>query len=622
MPSEMIKFREDAPTLGMNTVDDQKRLKKGECLRLVNAFPGIPPIPRNGCSGYYKTFIDKNDNFQPPIISFGFRGDTTIYAVAWIYNTVENKYYLVSFKIDGSETFNTLGYGNVSQPVFDLISMHSIVYALSNKSFESWNGDTKALSHKVIESSNIVRDMCISQAALIDALTQTTPGGSLHNGKYIEYAFQYVRRIDGAAFESGTTPTGMILPPGISGKPKRIDTFLPGICVGIEDSANRKLITIAADNSYVTIDTSSVVADAAHAIAIAQGATHLRVSRSLEQDSDVLAQAATKFFVCDLPLGTGTTSFDDTTSNEALSGETNQLLTGYTVAPAASFGKYHLGRMFLMDDSGMVHYTEAVGGDGAYDSDLAQQYPEVWASLFKAFFYYIDCDFEDGIKSAGIESLGNDLFFFKESKIFALFGGDPSSATVSIISESIGCVFPYTIKKIEIQNKGTVIFFISNEGPAFISSGGRLEVFSDFKHKELWPDIDRTIFGQLELFYYTAKKECTAFYYKNTIWIFFRSSFGTSIVFGFYFDPKDTEVRGPLLMELSNSDIYPAMACSDNVNMKAYLFGKSTNYLVVLEFLRDYYYEDIATEEEFFGHEIVIEDQGEILEDGGEHVIK
>jgi hypothetical protein len=620
VPSQMLEVREGPPVFGMNTVDDPKRLRKGEYVRLVNAFPGDPPIPRNGCNGFYKTFIDEHDEFQPPIIPFGFRGDSTIYAIAWVYNTVENKFYLVSFKIDGSEPFNTLGYGTASQPVFGMESIHSYVYCLISKSLETWNAAAIAVSHKVVESSEIVRDMCITEPAQIDSLSQAA-GGSLHVDKHFEYAFQYVRRIDSAAFESGTTPSGMILPPGISGKPKRIDTFLPGACVGIESSTYRKLITIAVDNNKVTFDISSTAADAARDIAIAQGATHLRVSRSLEQDSDALAQAATKFFLCDLPLKVGVSTYDDTTSDATLQGETNQLLTGYTAAPAASFGKYHLGRMYLMDDDGTVHYSEAVGGDGAYDIDLAQQYPEAWASLFKAFYYYIDCDYEDGIKSSGIESLENDLFFFKESKIFALFGGDPTATAVSKISDSIGCPFPHTIRKMEIQDKGTVIFFLSNMGPAFISSGGKLEIFSAFKHKELWPE-DRTIFGQLELYYYNAKRDCTAFYYKNAIWIFFRSSFGTKAIYGFYFDPKSNDVQGPLLMELATDDVYLAMACLDGVNMKAYAFGKSTNYLVVLEFLKDYSYEDIATEEEFFGHEVIIEDSDEIIEDGGDHVEK
>jgi hypothetical protein len=620
MPSGMLDSRDNPPRFGMNTVDDPKSLRDGECVRLLNMFPGDQPTPRNGCPGVYKSLVDFNDEFQAPIVPFGFRDSVTMYAVAWVYNSGEDKYYLVCFNIDGSEAFIVLGYGTVVKPIFGMSSFHSNVYCLSNKAFDSWNDDTKALSHKVVESSTIVRDMCISEAAKIDALSQATPGGSLHNGKHIEYAFQYARRIDSAAFEAGTTPTGMILPPDISGKPKRIDTFLPGVCVGIELAANRKLITIAADSSKVTLDISSVAAEASHAIAIAQGATHLRVSRSLEQDSDELAQAATKFFLFDLPLGTGVLTFEDTTSNESLQGETNQLLTGYSVAPACSFIKHHLGRTFLLDDNGMCYYSEAVGGDGFYDSEIAQQNPQLWSSLFKPLSYFIDCDSEDGVRSSGIEAIENDIFFFKESKIFALFGGNPTATPKTIISETIGCVFPHTIRKIENQGQH-YIFFISNHGPAKISSGGRVELFSQFKVKELWPDIDRTIFGQVSSGNYPIKKECTTIFYKNTIWVFFRSSVGVKKIFGYFFDPIDKSVGGPFEVELAIDDIYAGIACVDTVNLKAYLFGKSANYLVITEFLRDYYYEDIVSEEAFLSTDIV-QDQNEIFQDGGDHVFK
>jgi hypothetical protein len=35
----------------MNSYDDPKTLRDGECTLLVNAMPGNPPTPRNGISG-------------------------------------------------------------------------------------------------------------------------------------------------------------------------------------------------------------------------------------------------------------------------------------------------------------------------------------------------------------------------------------------------------------------------------------------------------------------------------------------------------------------------------------------------------------------------------------------
>ena len=45
MPSGMIPIADPAITRGMNTVDDPKVLQPGEAVRLLNAFPGNPPIP-------------------------------------------------------------------------------------------------------------------------------------------------------------------------------------------------------------------------------------------------------------------------------------------------------------------------------------------------------------------------------------------------------------------------------------------------------------------------------------------------------------------------------------------------------------------------------------------------
>lgn len=612
MPSNMITVKDPAPVLGMNTVDDPNVLKPGECVRLLNMFPENPPIPRNGCPGVYKSHIDNTDSFQPPINIFFFRGDTVAYSLGWLYNGTTNKYYLVRFRADGSDTIYEYGTAEVTDPLFGMLPLFYNTYCFISKDLTSWNSDTKALSHKVIESANVVRDMCISEAASVTSVTAVTSTGTFPTGSIFDYAFQYVRHTDADYFEAGTTPTGLILPEGVTGKPKRVDTFLPGVCVGVELPANRKNVTVTAPNNTVAIDITND-----HSIALAQGATHIRVSRNQSQDTLVLAQGATHYFICDLPLVSGT--YNDTTLDAALDGEVNFLLTGYSAAPAGAFAKKHLGRLFIFGDK--VYYSEVPGGDGAYSEVVSQSNPQAWASLFKPLTYFLDCDYGDGIQASGVEVLENDIYFFKTSKIFALYGGDPTATAVTMLSDVVGCPFPHTICKIDIQTKGSFIFFVSNRGPALISAGGRIELFSEFKIKELWPSLDRSLYGQIDGFYSTIIKECTAMFFKDTLWVLYRSSTGDKKIFGYYFSSTETDIRGSMEVELAVPDIFGAIVALDNVNLKAYLFGSSANFLVVTEFLKSYAYEDLGTEEQFVATDIT-EDSSEIVEDPGEIISK
>ena len=587
----------------MNSVDDPITLKDGEVARLVNLFPGDPPVARNGCNGVYKAFISGKDEFVKPGICYGFRGDTTIYGVSWVYSKTFDTYYLTIFNPNGSTDITNLGAATVTDPMFGFLQLHSSIYAFVNKDLTTWKADTKAIVNKVIESATIVRDMCISIAGSVTSATKVTSGGHFTLDKYVDYAFQYVRRNDAPAFTAGTTPTGMILPPGITGVPKRIDTFLPGMCVGIENPDNRKGVGPFAANDKVTItftgDTS----------AIAQGATHLRVSRTLEFDSASLASEATHFFLCDLPVLTTSAAYDDTTSNAALTGEVNQLLTGYSVAPNAAYAKYHKGRLFLVADNGKVYYSEAVGKDGAYDLETAEEYPMLWASLFKPLSYYNKCDYEDGVAGTGVEVLQNDIYFFKESKIFALFGGDPTATAETLLSDSIGCLFPHTIVKCQIQGFGDCIFFMSNEGPAVITQGGNITLFSDFKVRELWPKLispqRKGALGIVEVPKYDlASRDMAAFYYNNTVWVVNKEIVTNQTkMWGFYTNPLNPGARGALEIQLAIDGMLSTNIIIDKINLKAYLLGNNNKYtnmpLFLVEFLRAGTFEDLDSMQDY-----------------------
>ncbi|RPH88496.1 MAG: hypothetical protein EHM66_00370 [Deltaproteobacteria bacterium] len=556
MPSGMNEFSDGAPVYGMNTVDDPKRLKKGECVRLLNMLPGDPPVPRLGCTGRLLSGTT-GYRFLPPGISFTYGG--VIYAVVWIYDSVALEYKLIVVDIDAG-TFTELGAAtfdpSVTTVLFDMTTINAYVYASISERIGLWEGAAHGIGHKVVEGDSVVRDMCLSSVASVNAVTVAGTGGVVETGFY-SFAFQYVRRNDAAAFEAGGPVTGMILPPNITAnyKPKRIDTFLPGLCIGVETIANRKIQEATTDTSIFTID-MDILND--HEEAIYQGATHLRVSRTLKQTTSDLAEAATHFFLCDLPLlGTGTSSFTDNVPSATLEGEVNQVITGYSAAPPAAFIEYVKGRLFLMATDGRVYYSESIGGDGGTDLETAQANPQPWASLFKPTTYMLDCDYIDGQLAAGMKRLGDDLFMFKERKTFALFGGDPLSAVVSQVSNQVGCAFPYTITKCEIKGLfGNCLLFLGNDGPMVLQEGGRIRPFSEFKIQELWPERSSELYSELDLDYDWIVHNCSAAFYKNIWWILYQTKAGVNKIFGYYFDPDlgsdSSAPHGPFQFEFAS----------------------------------------------------------------------
>lgn len=719
MHSGMTQLTDPAITKGMNTVEDPANLKDGEAVKLLNAFPGNPPaiikgstsVILNGSNGY---------RFVPDGISMAFSGTNYIFVWAKIVYEAgiqhpSGYYVLLMFDKDTegdqySEPNHYDGWKKIIEEmyigegvVFNFIRLFSSLYCFSN------NYSTSPFVPKVIETPSIIRDMFITVPGQVSVIydnsvllfdsTDVNNSTGLKSGKYYTYAFQFVRRNDSAAFESGTV-AGMIMPDGLLGyKPKRIDTFLPGMCIGQEDVDYRKSIltenleqydawassdaqvdtfadnvftlpvvtqlTIADTSLLYTVtrtnterpDDSSkphiykvglfmtkagstanytvqysitdapgvyytaatdfkpilnginvatlaisplhtsiavykllltntlgageaqcssilfyvawkhakvVMETTAQAAAILQGATHLRVSRSLGFDTQVLAEGETKFFLFDLPLlNISGQYYIDYTSDAAFDGELNQLLTGYSNAPSGAYIEYIKGRLFVLSDEGRAYYSEAPGIDGATDLELAETYPMAWSSLFKPLYYYVDCDYNDGQKSMGMKLLANDLFFFKERKIFALYDGDPTATSITKISDTIGCVFPHTLTKCETKGLfGKCLLFLSEDGPMAILEGGQLRSFSEFKIKELWGDSipagSTELFGLLKTDHDWIIQNCSAKYFKNAWWVTYtmrtlaagKYTF-TNKVFGYYVDPTEDSVRGAFQFEMA-----------------------------------------------------------------------
>lgn len=234
-------------------------------------------------------------------------------------------------------------------------------------------------------------------------------------------------------------------------------------------------------------------------------------------------------------------SFKDELADDVLALTEGVYLTAdlYTTPPRADYVEWVKDRLWIQS-GGFVYYSEAPGGDGGVPLEYAMLQPEKYATWFKPLEYFFDVDSGSGWGARGLARLGNDIFIFKETSIFAVFGSDPTSGTYpQEISPTIGCAFPHTLTKCETKSRyGNVILFLSNEGPMLIEEGGRIRPFIEFKVKQLWPTKDRELYDDLVNEWDWIKNHCTAKFWRNEWWVMYQNKAGVSRIFSFYFNPE------------------------------------------------------------------------------------
>ena len=252
--------------------------------------------------------------------------------------------------------------------------------------------------------------------------------------------------------------------------------------------------------------------------------------------------------------------YEDTITDNTLAGETAQLLTTtYSPGPKAGFCEYAKTRMWLFGlistEKGRAYYSEVPGGAGATPIDAAHTYPQKFLNMFH-YDYFIDFSVKKGYLPTGIKRLSDDLFFFFEGEIYALFGSDPTLASPTLISEEIGCAFPDTLIIGELPKYGgQCLLYLSNLGPAITKQGGETFLFTDFKIAELWPDVNRELYDDLLDQREHIIHHCTAKYWDNTWWISYETNSGEKKVWSYYFNPEikfePKSAHGPFELDLA-----------------------------------------------------------------------
>lgn len=592
MPSRVRTIEDRSYVYGMNSVDDPKALRPGECVELINAFPGYPPRLRNGCFGEIVDGLS-GDSFLHPAVFVNCGGVDRVLAWVRIGDTATIK--LCSFDPNGLNS----GSADLFTDYVELIHhtapdaklgfqvVGSTVYAF----VRSENYSTANYAIEFSATDYAVRKMNID-SYVIPALSELPSAqGVFSAGDVFEYSFTLVRRTDAAAFETSGANSNVILPPDILGDPLQISTFHPGVCESTEIVANRQTVIITAATASVLIDLTNY-----NTAGITEGATHIRVWRTRAGTSVSEVEGATKFFVTDLPLE-DQLQYVDNTSDSTLAGELNQLASyDYTSAPDAYCSEFVKNRLWLLAENGVAYFSEIPGGDGKSSKTLAQEYPDKWATMFKAIDYRVDLDSQDGSDATGIRRMGDDLYFFKESKVFVLIGGDPTIAPATVISDMVGCPFPQTITSIDMKDSyGKAILFLSNDGPMIITEGGHLRAFTEFKVKELWPEHSDELFGDLVSQKDHIRQNCFAEFHENVWWVFYKTYSGIYRMFGYYLNPEasrsESAPRGAFEVKVE-SDLYEGLALLPVSSSRAIMLGSYGSDLVIIDFLKT----DLATD--------------------------
>ena len=290
---------------------------------------------------------------------------------------------------------------------------------------------------------------------------------------------------------------------------------------------------------------------------VGQGATHIRIYRTLVNANKTVARGLTPRYVIDIALSNDTYQvgdyFLDILTDVALQGETNSIeVTGYTPSPQTRYIHWSAaaGRMWTFGDSdneGYAYYSPT-------PSNLLN--PQKFASWFKPGTNYLSLGPNDGQKATGMEDLDGDMFFFKERSIYMLDNGEVASVP-RLMSSAIGCVCPYTIRKVDVpEARSQAILFESEVGPAAIYPGGQIQLFKPFAIDGLWRHGEVLEKSDGMPTDWHTRNKVTAAFWRNTYWVFYGDSrdgdceIGTNKMFGYHF-PEEDESQGSFQFTLT-----------------------------------------------------------------------
>jgi len=554
-----LRLKDSNYNKGMNTLDDPKELSDGECLELVNAYPGYPLRHRRACRGRLlvngdlgvigqKTFVWKQGDaeylfFFASASSAGWRGNThddlrifthdelSAYTHSEIAAGVLRDYpgvYCLYYKEleSGAEYPVRLGddgllltrnkgeswtSGVLSFTVVDRTLYVTTPYFMSAVYFdESATPDKSFKAYKVPMG---LEDWFIGEGRV--GVTPTLDG-TLREPWAYGYAFTLVRR------------------PGNAGE-KRTD-YLPGDV----ETPERVKFRVAGIRDEDPMFSSVFPPTVSEWIAEEYGFTHIRVYRTRnlyneinkelsEEEKKDYCKGSPMWFLCDIPIGLRV--LRDKIPDGELDGEMNFLSSSqYTFPPTTGITYYFKGRMWIGDRRGQVYYSEVPGGDGGTDSEGAQMAANKYALWFRPLYDRVDLTAQDGGKVMGINSVNDDLILFSSTDVYMIVSGDPKEAPLIKIEDKRGCIYPESIAKIKVKGENA-LFYQSDSAPMVVLSRGYVEEFSLFKIAELYRRTDGEL-ATVDRMDGNGAEYCSAVYWDDVLWLFYKLWDKSPVVFG------------------------------------------------------------------------------------------
>ena len=381
--------------------------------------------------------------------------------------------------------------------------------------------------------------------------------------------------------DSYTTKEFALLPS--AGESITTDEYEDGDCESIEDTGNRVVVY-----NYSTNDTGRIfhnIPFRSYDSARDKGATHIRIYRTLGADDINTARGLDHRYCIDVSIEkisnipTGQYEYKvwrDGIQDDVLENESNLLLvTGYEVPPLGRYCAWIKGTLWIAGDPDTKGFL--------YRSELATgKNPKKWSTMFDTTSYYNTFDPEDGQEDTGIKEFNGDLYFWKERKLLRLPNANIENNPESV-SDTIGCICPDTIVSAEVPMLGgACVFFLSELGPAVLTSGGVVRILREFKIAELYHDKTGIINDSTgtPVNSYTRNKVQAEFHNNSYIVTIGDSedsecSITTNKVFGMFFD-IDQNAIGGYQMVFGTHDTYGIVFEPQVfIRMKSYLIGMS-----------------------------------------------
>jgi hypothetical protein len=356
------------------------------------------------------------------------------------------------------------------------------------------------------------------------------------------------------------------------GDPISTSVYRTGECEGEEDTELRRIVLVP---SAFDLGRNLVSVPAGLA-AIAKGATHLRIHRTLGYATRTGVQGLDHRYLVDIALGAAKT-YKDVRSDAALVGVNNVIeVTGLSATPAGRFGAWAGGRMWVGGDPDKQGYWFA--------STLAldTQFPEKYSSLFDLDGDYVVCEPEDGQPDTACFEFLGDLYFCKPTKIFKLSRASLSSVPIKV-SYAVGVAFPNSVTfGVDPKTGLPAVFFLSESGPARLTAGGAIEVLYDFGVKELFPNhpgIVNSLAGPTDWY---SRNTVNGSFFRNTFWLMWgdsddaSSSFSTSTMYGFATSPSGNGY-GALEITFNNPTAFEPQLLAKSGDSEAFLLSHNAD---------------------------------------------